>query len=54
MATATEERDFSIEILGENLALSWPVTSDGIVYEHISLGGASYYTYGGEMLQAIR
>lgn len=54
MATATEERDFFVEILGANLALCWPVTSDGIVYEHISSGGESYYTYGGEMLQAIR
>ncbi len=54
MATATAEKDFYVEILSAIIMLSRPVTSDGIVYEHVSSGGASYYTYGGEMLQAIR
>jgi hypothetical protein len=54
MAAATAERDFYEEIVGAQVMLCLPVTSDGIVYEHVPSGGASYYTYGGEMLQAIR
>jgi len=54
MAAATDERDFKEEILGAKVALCLPVTSDGIVYEHVSSGIASYYTYGGELLQAAR
>lgn len=54
IAAATAERDFSGEIVGAKEMLCQPVTSDGIVYEHIWSGGESYYTYGGEMLQAIR
>ena len=52
LAAATAERDFNEEILSAKVSLCSPVSSDGIVYEHIS-GGASYYTYGGELLQAI-
>lgn len=52
IAAATDERDFNEEILSAKVSLCSPVSSDGIVYEHIS-GGASYYTYGGELLQAI-
>ena len=51
---ADAELDFSVETLGAKEMLCQPVTSDGIVYEHIWLGGASYYTYGGEVLEAIR
>lgn len=54
MAAATAEKDFNSEILGAQIMLSWPVTSDGIVYEHIKPSGESYYTYGGELLQALR
>ena len=53
MAAATVERDFYEEIVGAKEILCLPVTFDGIVYEHVPSGGASYYTYGGEMLQAI-
>ena len=45
--------DFDEQILGAKEVLCWPVTSDGIVYEHIWSGGAVYYTYGGEVLQVI-
>ena len=54
MAAATAEKDFNSEILGAQIMLSWPVTSDGIVYEHIKPSGESYYVYAGEMLQVIR
>lgn len=53
-AAATPERDFNSEILGAQIMLSWPVTSDGIVYEHIKPSGESYYVYGGEILQVVR
>jgi hypothetical protein len=39
-------------ILGRT-ALATGVAADGIVYEHIWLKGASYYTYAGEVLQAF-
>lgn len=53
MAAATEEKGFKEEILGTQTKLCWQVLYDGIVYEHITFGGESYYTYGGEMLQAL-
>ena len=53
MAAATAERDFHGETVGAQVMLSWPVASDGIVYEHVLSGSASYYTYAGELLQAI-
>ena len=54
LAAATAERDFHEETAGAKEILCRPVASDGIVYEHVSLGGASYYTYGGELLQTLR
>ena len=45
--------EFDGQILVGTAVLSSPVVSDGIVYEHIWSGGASYYAYGGEALQAI-
>jgi hypothetical protein len=54
MAATTAERDFYGETVGAKVMLCQPVTADGIVYEHISSGGASYYTYGGELLQTLR
>ncbi len=51
---AGAERDFSVETLGAKEMLCQPVASDGIVYEHIWSGGESYYTYSGEVLEAIR
>ena len=53
-AASTEEKDFYGEILGATVVLCRPVTTDGIVYEHIWSGGETQYVYGGEMLQAIR
>lgn len=53
-AAATPEKDFNVEIMGAQVMLSWPVASDGIVYERIQSSGESYYVYGGEMLQVIR
>lgn len=41
------------DILAGSIALASGVTSTGIVYEHTWSGGASYYTYGGEVLQVI-
>jgi len=41
------------DILAGRIVLASGVTSTGDVYEHIWLGGASYYVYGGEVLQAI-
>ena len=41
------------DILAARMALALGVNSAGDVYEHIWSGGASYYVYGGEVLQAI-
>ncbi len=41
------------DILAARTALALGVNSAGDVYEHIWSGGASYYVYGGEVLQAI-
>jgi hypothetical protein len=54
MAAATPERDFYDQIMAAKEVLCQPVASDGIVYEHIWSGGASYYTYGGEVLETLR
>jgi hypothetical protein len=45
--------DFDVQTIGGIAVLTWPVTSDGVIYEHIWSGGAAYYTYGGELLQVI-
>ena len=56
MAAATAEENFYEEILGAQVMLCLPILSDGIVYEHIiqSVGGESYYVFGGDMLRALR
>jgi len=41
------------DILAARIALALGVNSAGDAYEHIWSGGASYYVYGGEVLQAI-
>ncbi len=41
------------DIQAARVALASGVNSAGDVYEHIWLGGDSYYVYGGEVLQAI-
>lgn len=45
--------DYTAEILSGREALAWSVNRSGMVGEHIWNGGAVYYTYGGEVLQAI-
>ena len=45
--------NFKAEVLAGRLALAAGVASNGDVYEHIWIGGASYNAYGGEVLQAI-
>lgn len=45
--------DFDVEILAGRMALASGIAGDGTVYEHIWSSGASYYAYGGEVLQAI-
>ncbi len=41
------------DVYAGRLLLASGVAADGIVYEHTTLGGSSYYTYAGEWLQAI-
>lgn len=43
----------TIDIQAGRSALASGVASNGNVYEHLWSGGALYYTYGGEVLQAI-
>ena len=52
-ATDYAGRSFGQEILAGRLAMASSIDWTGIASEHIWAGGASYYTYGGEVLQAI-
>ena len=40
-------------VLAGRSALASGITPSGVAYEHIWSGGASYYTYGGEVVQAL-
>jgi hypothetical protein len=44
---------FDANVLTGRSALASGITLSGVAYEHIWSGGASYYTYGGEVVQAL-
>jgi len=45
--------DFNSDIFAARTTLAAAIGADGIVYEHISAGSASYHLYAGETLSAI-
>jgi hypothetical protein len=53
MISDETELDFDVEIQTARDVLSMSATDGGYVYEHIWSGSRTFYTFGGELLQAI-